>query len=233
MMESLTGLLIGITAASIGYVVLTIRMRRRADGGMATTVFSSIENMRSVGELSAFRIHSKEIVTAEDHSWGHMGRKYLNWLWSTKKMALILTFDTDFKYDLRSPKFKIQRSSDTESCHLTMPPCYYDIRIRDISIYDEQEAKLLPWLVPDMINNIFGAGFGPAQKNELIEEAKKQASAQARQLVDTMRSEVQESAQQSLTSLARGFGVISVSVEFAEASPIEKTVEYGVEDAAA
>lgn len=231
MTESLVGILVGIAAASVGFAALMMRLRKRS-GGMNTTVYSSIENMRSVGELSAFRIHSKEIVTAEDHSWGQMGRKYLNWLWSTKKMALILTFDTDFKYDLRSPEFRIKQTGDTTSCHLTMPPCYYDIRIRDISIYDEQEAKLLPWLVPDLINNIFGAGFGPAQKNELIEEAKKQASAQARQLVETMRSEVQESAEQTLSSLARGFGVQSVSIDFAEAAPVEKTVEYGVDDAA-
>tara|TARA_B100000809_G_scaffold214708_1_gene219630 strand:+ start:1910 stop:2626 length:717 start_codon:yes stop_codon:yes gene_type:complete len=226
MTEGLIGALIGFLLACIGLLALKRRGRGSA-AGATTTVFSSIENLRSVGELTAFRIHTKEIVTAENHSLGQWGKKYMNWLLSTKKMALILSFDTDFKYDLRSPDFQIAGADNADGTAIQMPPCYYDIRIRGISIYDEQEAKLLPWLLPDLVNSVFGKGFGPSEKNQLIEEAKNQAAVQARDLVRTMRSEVQESAAQTIKTLARGFGADDVRVRFADAAPVQKTIEYG------
>lgn len=226
MTDGLIGALVGFLVACILILALKRRRPGSAAADMATTVFSSIENLRSIGELTAFRIHTKEIVTAENHSLGQWGKKYMNWLLSTRKMALILSFDTDFKYDLRSPEFEID-TAQAAGAEIQMPACYYDIRIRGISIYDEQESKLLPWLLPDLINSVFGTGFGPSEKNQLIEEAKNQAAAQARDLVRTMQSEVQESAAQTIKTLARGFGVDDVRVQFADAAPVQKTIEYG------
>jgi uncharacterized protein YneF (UPF0154 family) len=64
---------------------------------------SFVENMKSVGELVVFKAFTKEIVTAAHHWLGGTGKKYLTWLISNMKMAMIFQFEIDFWYDLKSP----------------------------------------------------------------------------------------------------------------------------------
>jgi len=177
-----------------------------------------------VGELSVFKVMTKEIVTATDHWFGEVGNRYFEWMVSSKKMAMIIAFDIDFRYDLRSPEFGIH-DGGSRAYRLAMPKCFYETHIRDVLFYDEQNSKLLPWLLPDLLNRAFGTGFSEADKNRLIEEAKQQASAQARQLVRKMRSEVQNSARQTIRALAKGFGAEKVVVDFRDSELIERKVE--------
>ena len=60
-------------------------------------VLSTIEQLRAIGQLSAYKVMTKEIVTETDHSWGEFGRRYLNWVLSDKKMAMIFEFVIDFR----------------------------------------------------------------------------------------------------------------------------------------
>ena len=176
-------------------------------------VHASIEELRAIGELVVFKIITKEIVTAHDHWLGEVGKKYFRWLISNKKMAMIFEFEIDFRYDLRSPEFKIDSEGET-AYRLRLPPCVYETHIRDISFYDEQESKFMPWLVPDLLNRALGAGFNEEDKNRLKEEAKLQAAEMAKELTTKMRSEVQSSARQTLEALARGFGADRVTIDF-------------------
>lgn len=215
----LAGLFLG--AAVIAGLVLFLRRRKKQP---EIHVHTSIEEIRSVGELVVFKVITKEIVTAAEHWFGQWGKKYLQWLASTSKMAMIFEFEVDFRYDLRSSSFHIEEKAPG-AYNLKMPPCFYEIRIRDILFYDEHGARLLPWLLPDLLNRAFGPSFDENDKNRLKEEAKTQAVEVAKNFVQKMRSEVQTSARQTLEALAQAFGAHTVSIDFSEAKLIQTKIE--------
>ncbi len=217
MIELIAGLLIGLGAA----VALGVVWRRKAPGrgGPNIAVQSSIEQMRSVGELVVYRLVTKEIVTAADHTFGEAGRRYLSWLVSEKKMAMIFQFGIDFRYNLRSGQFRIEDLGEG-GYRLHMPACHYTTSILDISFYDEQNSRFLPALIPDLLNRALSAGFDESEKNRLKEEARAEADRLAQEMVESMQSDVQRSARQTLQAIARGFGVDEVQIEFAEHRPV-------------
>lgn len=224
-MDSLIIALLGLGLGIVLTSAVWIFVRTRKAGKVSTVaVYSSIEELRSVGELVVFKIVTKEIVTAAEHWFGEMGRKYFSWLVSTKKMAMIFEFDIDFKYDLRSPEFVIETKPDG-SYLFRMPKCFYETHIRDINFYDEQNTRFLPWLLPDLVNKAFGIGFDEADRNRLKEEAKQQASRLAKAVVDKMRSEVQISARQTLEVLAHGLGAKQVAIDFSQADLVQTRVD--------
>src|SRR4030042_968680 len=168
--EVLTGAILGFAIAAVLFFAWRTKTRQKKQEPRSR-IYSSIDELRSVGELVVFKIVTKEIVTATEQWFGEWGTKYFQWLASTKKMALIFEFDINFRYDLQSPDFVIQAEGGA-SYRLRMPKCFYDIYIRDINFYDEQNAKFLPWLVPDLLNRAFGPAFDESDKNRLKEEAK-------------------------------------------------------------
>lgn len=221
--EVLTGAILGFAIAA----ALLFAWRKKTKTKEEKTksrIYSSIEDLRSVGELVVFKIVTKEIVTATEHWFGEWGTKYLQWLASTKKMALIFEFDINFRYDLKSQGFVIQAEGGGKY-RLRMPKCFYDIYIRDINFYDEQNAKFLPWLVPDLLNRAFGTGFDESTKNRLKEEAKQQAGRMAKDFVEKMQSEVQASAKQTLEVLGKSFGAESVVVDFSDSELVQTKIE--------
>jgi hypothetical protein len=224
-MDVLIGIGVGVVLAAVlaggAWLIARRRRRRRPE----VHVHTSIEELRSVGELSVFKVITKEIVTARDHWAGDFGKRYLEWLSSSRKMAMIFEFDIDFRFDLLDSRFEIEPEGEG-AYRLRLPPCKYDIHIRDIRFYDEQNSRLLPWLLPDVINNVFAAGFNEEQRNQLTEEAKAQAQSLATGLVDRLRSEVQSSARETLEALAKGFSAEHVAVEFSESEPKAKSVQY-------
>ncbi len=210
--------------AAIGLALAIFFWLKRKKAKPDITVHSSIEQIRSVGELVVFKVLTKEIVTADDHWFGQWGKKYMRWLASSSKMALIFEFELDFRYDLQSNDFEIEQT-DLNEYSLKMPPCLYNVHIRDIHFYDESGAKLLPWLLPDLLNRAFGPGFNEEDKNNLKEEAKTQASEVAKKFVDNMKAEVQTSAEQTLTAIATGLGANNVNISFSDTEPVQTKVE--------
>lgn len=188
-------------------------------------VHASIEELRSIGELSVFKALTKEIVTARDHWAGSFGQRYLEWLFTSKKMAMIFAFDIDFRFDLRDPAFRIVKQ-DGGGFRLELPPLRYDIHIRDITFYDEQKTKMMPWLVPDLINAAFGAGFNEQDRNKLKDEARAQAEKLAANLVRRLKPEVHSSARETLLLLARGFTDEPVEIVFEEKAPVQSAIEF-------
>jgi hypothetical protein len=73
-------------------------------------------------------------------------------------MAMIFEFDIDFQYDLRDPSFDVQEE-EPGRYRLRMPRCDYVVHVRNVTFYDEQGGKLLPIILPDVINKILGGGF--------------------------------------------------------------------------
>jgi len=219
------GIICGLAAAVLLLGWLWLRQKaKQPRPPLDTHIHTSIEDIRSVGELVVFKIVTKEIVTAADHWFGEWGKKYFKWLASSKKMAMIFEFEVNFRYNLRSSDFVIEHQGDARY-RLKMPKCLYETYIRDISFYDEQSAKLLPWLLPDLLNRVFGSGFDETDKNHLKEEAKQQAGRMAKTFVEKMQSEVQNSARQTLEALGKAFGADHVTVDFADSKLIQTKVE--------
>jgi hypothetical protein len=188
-------------------------------------IYSTIEKFRSVGELVVFKIVTKEIITASDHWFGNIGKKYFQWLASNKKMVMIFQFGIDFKYNLHNPDFTVETMGNG-NFRLRMPKCEYESHINDISFYDEQGAKLLPWLLPHLLTKALSDGMNEETKNRLISEAKNQASQMAHELVQKIQSEVQKSAAHTLEILARGFGANKIVVDFSDSGVLQTNVDY-------
>ena len=222
MQEIAIGIMLGLIGAVVVFVVF--RFLRKHKMPTKPSIYTSIEDLRSVGELVVFKIVTKEIVTTAEHWFGEFGKKYFLWLASTKKMAMIFEFEISFRYNLRSSEFVIEAENEGHY-RLIMPKCLYETSIRNISFYDEQNAKLLPWLVPDLVNRAFGPGFNEADKNRLMEEAKQQAVQMAKEFTQKMQSEVQKSATQPLEAIGKAFGAEKVTLDFSEAQLVQTKID--------
>ncbi len=206
---------IGIVVALVAVGALWLWLKsRRNKPAREVQVLSSIEQLRAIGQLSAYKVMTKEIVTETDHTWGEFGTRYLTWMLSKKKMAMIFEFVIDFRYNLQSPLFEIVETGES-AYSITMPPCDFEVNIRDIRFYDEQGSKLLPWLLPDLLNGFLGSGFSEEDKNRLVDAAKGHAEKQALELINNIQSDVQKSASATLESISKAFGVEDVTFKFA------------------
>jgi Protein of unknown function (DUF4230) len=219
---TLVALLISIAAgAGVGWWIARSRANASA---RVTHTHASLESLRAVGELSVFKAITKEIVTETDYSFGEFGRKYLRWAFSQKKLAMIFEFQIDFLYDLRSPQFQIDASG--AQTKIQLPPVKAEISVRSLRFYDEQRAKFMPWLLPDLLNGAFGPGFNEEDKNRLLQGAAEHAKVHAHQLIEQLRGEVEASARNTLVPLALSFGAKQPQLSFSQSViEVDKTNE--------
>ncbi len=215
-----------LVAVSFGVWKLAKRGSNKGTSVVAHSISheSFITSMRAVGELSVFRIMTKEVITASDHWFGEFGKKYLNWLLSSQRITLVIEFDVDFRYDLNSPEFRITDQGEN-SFHIKMPPCRHDVLIRDMRIHSEDKTELLPWLMPEVIGRVFTAGFSVDAKNKLIQETRSQAIHFAGDLVKKTTGEAQKSAGQTLSMLAQGLGAKKVDFDFVQEGEFHPEVD--------
>lgn len=196
------------------------------------TITSQLTELRSIGELSVFRAVSKDILTQVDHSFGEFGRKYLGWAFSKKKLAMVFEFEMDFRYDLRSDQLRVEpvlhSDLSTRRVVLHLPPCTVDVSIKDISFYDEQRSKFLPWLFPDLLQGFFDGRFSEEDKNRLIASAKNHALAQAQSLAQRYRPQVEQSAYSTLRILTKPMGFAELEVRFQSAAHVSDDVQMVV-----
>ena len=217
--QPLTVVLLSLLCGALFAGVLMLLFRRKGGAkSLEIRAVAAIEELKAIGVLSVFKAVTKEIVTARDHSLGDLGKRYLEWLITSKKMAMIFEFDIDFQYDLRDPAFAVQEDGPGRY-RLRMPRCDYVVHVRNVTFYDEQGGKLLPIILPDAINKILGGGFNEEDRNKLMDEAKAQAEKLAENLARRLSSEVQTSARQTMEMLAKSFGAQSVRVVFPDAEP--------------
>jgi len=215
----------GLLVAAVAFITWRLsRRKRKPEPATQLTFESFITSMRAVGELSVFRIMTKEVITASEHWFGEFGKKYLNWLLSEQRMTLIIEFDVDFRYDLTAPAFKVDRTGD-QSFRIEMPPCRHEVLIRNMRIHSEDKPELLPWLMPDLLGRFFTGGFSVEAKNKLIAETRHEASRFARTLVQKANSEAQASATRTLTMLAQGLGAWHVDFAFSKSDEFKPTID--------
>ena len=137
---------------------------------------------------------------------------------------MIFDFVVDFRYDLKSPRF-IPKIVGEAGLEFGMPPCFYEIQLKDIRIYDERGAALVPLLLPEWIGQIFGGKFTEKEKNQLIAAAREEAQSLARSLADRMIGEVQRSAESTLRPIARSLGFSDCSFRFSAETPVQGQVD--------
>ena len=211
----MTGILVGLIVAVVAGV--TWRLARRGSKKKAAApkvnVESFVTSMRSVGELSVYRVMTKEVITASDHWFGEFGKKYLHWLLSSQRITLIMEFDVDFRYDLTDPLFRVEATGPS-SCLVIMPPCRHEVLLRDMRIHSEDKPELLPWLMPDLVGRFITGGFSVDAKNQLIAETRQESKRFAGELVRKVNAEAQASAMRALDPLTRGLGFPDVQYEF-------------------
>jgi Protein of unknown function (DUF4230) len=223
-------LLVGLL---VGAVVAWFFLRKRKSGKpvvVAPTVSSQITELRSVGELRVFKGVSKDILTHVDHSFGDFGKKYLSWAFTKKKLAMVFEFEMDFSYDLRSHgvTLRTEKTNSGSVTIVTLPPCKVDVSIKDIRFYDEQRARFLPWLLPDLVQGFFDGRFSEDDKNALISAAKSHALAQANELFVRYKPQVETSAFITLNAMMKPMGAEQVKIQFAQEQPAVST-SVGVE----
>lgn len=225
--QPLTVVLLSLLCGALFAGVLMLLFRRKGGAkSLEIRAVAAIEELKAIGVLSVFKAVTKEIVTARDHSLGDLGKRYLEWLITSKKMAMIFEFDIDFQYDLRDPTFVVAADGPGRY-RLQMPRCDYVVHVRNVTFYDEQGGKLLPIILPDAINKILGGGFNEEDRNKLMDEAKLQAEKLAENLARRLSSEVQTSARQTMEMLAKSFGAQSVRVVFPDAEPHKAQIVEG------
>jgi hypothetical protein len=214
------GILVGLLVAVVAGVTWRFarRGRKQKPSSPAVNVESFITSMRSVGELSVYRVMTKEVITASDHWFGDFGKKYLNWLLSSQRITLIMEFDVDFRYDLTDPRFKVEMTGPS-SCRVILPPCHHEVLLRDMRIHSEDKPELLPWLMPDVVGRFITGGFSVEAKNQLIAETRQESKRFAGKLVRKVNAEAQASAMRALDPLTRGLGFPEVQYEF---MPVEE-----------
>jgi SOS response regulatory protein OraA/RecX len=73
---------------------------------------------------------------------------------------------------------------------------------------------------------VFGSGFDEDDRNRLKEAAKQEAYNLAKDLVQKLRSDVQQSARQTMEALARGFDTELARIAFKDSDPEQTDVVY-------
>ncbi|CZE48209.1 DUF4230 domain-containing protein [Campylobacter geochelonis] len=183
--------------------------------GAKTQITTDITKLRNIGELSVFQIYSKEIVTRKDDPIGGFWKSVLGWSMTKKQIAVIFEFEINFIYDLRSKDFVIQQISDG-GYKISMPPCQYKYSIKDMKIYDEKDARFLPFLLPDSLSGFFGVSFSESDKNKLIDEAKDEVKSMSIKIINDLGDKIHKSASDTLEAIAKNFGAKSVEFEFCD-----------------
>jgi hypothetical protein len=128
-------------------------------------------------------------------------------------MAMVFEFEIEFRYNLRSSAFQIEQRGP-RSYHIKMPPCHHEVYIRNITVYDEQKARVMPWLLPDLLNGFFSGSFNEADKNKLISAARQHAEERAKQQIAKLEGDLHKSAESTLRSIARALGADNLTFEF-------------------
>ena len=130
-----------------------------------------------------------------------------------KQIAIIFEFEIEFVYDLLSPDFAILPQGE-DRYEIKMPPCKYKYSIKDMKIYDEKNAKLLPFLLPDSLNGLFGASFDESDKNHLIDDAKDEVKQLSLKIINDLGGKIHKSATDTLEAIAKSFGAKEIGFIF-------------------
>ena len=194
-------------------VFMFFKMRKSGEQAGKPQIATDITRLKSIGELSVFKIYSKEIVTRKQNVGSGLLGSLVSPLMTKKQIAIIFEFEIEFVYDLLSPDFAILPQGE-DRYEIKMAPCKYKYSIKDMKIYDEKNAKLLPFLLPDSLNGLFGASFDESDKNHLIDDAKDEVKQLSLKIINDLGGKIHKSATDTLEAIAKSFGAKEVGFIF-------------------
>lgn len=189
------------------------KLKNKKEESQKPDISSDIINFKNIGELSVFKINSKEIVTCENDVMSGIWKNLFGKLMTKKQISIIFDFEVNFVYDLRDNEMSIEQGLDN-SYKVNMPKCKYKYSIKDMKIYDEKNAKLMPYLLPDSVNSLFGGGFSAEEKNQLITTAKEELKKISLKMDEKLQEKIHKSACDTMQSLAKSFGVEKIELAF-------------------
>jgi hypothetical protein len=171
--------------------------RLMPSGGSVPSVSTSVDFIRQIGELHVLRASVKEIVTSKIGD--------ASWLKTPGKLAIICHFDIKYKYNLQKARVVAgSREDGSRYCMIHLPRHEYEVAMREIRFYDEQDGT---WLG-------FTLKTPPDEKTKALDAARQQAEIQAKAFLTDMEGEIQASAKVTLSQIARAFGYSDISIEF-------------------
>lgn len=173
------------------------------------------EKMAAVGELEVFRVVTKELA----NEIGDSSR-----FWSQKKMLIIYNLEIDFRYDLKSPEFRVETTAPGKY-RVHLPACKHRVVLLELQIYDEQGGRFLSSLLPNFLASAFGNSITLDDRNKFIASGRAKAEEFARAQISNLEPSIQKSAEVTLSALARGFGASEVAVMFNSAPTAQIAVE--------
>jgi hypothetical protein len=183
-------LIIAVLAVLLA-IAIVVGMRMRTASRSTMSVYTSLERIRDVGELTVLTAYIKEVVT--------MTTEKNSLFTSAGKIILICGFDIEFRYDLK--KVKISQTSTTPQTTVLLPPHFLRVIPKETQFYDERKAALLGVLRTD---------FTVEQRNELLQGARERAVEQAGVLQGDLQEKVRTSAKATIAALAEAFGAPNV-----------------------
>lgn len=188
-------------AAAVGLAAFGL-FRSGRGGAAVPTVATSVDFIRSIGELHVLRASVKEIVTTP------VGEA--NWLRRPGKLAIICHFDIKYKYDLHKARIVAGgREDGSRYCVIRLPRHEFEVSTGEIRFYDDQDGT---WLG-------FTQRTPPDERTRVLEAARRQAEEQAKVFLGDMEGDIQASARSTVTQIARAFGYSEVRVEFDQPGP--------------
>lgn len=194
-------------------VLLTDKLRRSGSRANSISVESTLEKIRDVGDLCVLKAHIKESVTLKSDE---------RWHTTDGKMALICSFEIEFRYDLR--KIQIESIGKENKYRLTIPPHFCKVIPDKIEFYHEEKRKY---------GGLFPADFTVEERNEMIVKARREATNQAEILHESIEGKVQEAAKATLRAIGSAFGASSMEFRFSTADTVVAQIREGMEKLAA
>jgi hypothetical protein len=185
-----------ISLVSLAVIAAVIFLIFRKKINATISVHASIEKIKSVGELIAYRAYVKEIITSTNEApfWA-----------SNSKLLLICKMEIDFSYNLEESH--ITSLDNSGKYKVSMPPAVRKIHMSGIHLYHEQKRKVF---------GLFGLDIELAERNRMHEQAYEQANVVAEKLYGDHAKNIQLSAEDTLGRMARSFGASEMVFEFRE-----------------
>jgi len=169
---------LAIVCCTLSVALLVMLVRRPKSASL--TIHTSLERIRSMGELTALSAYIKEVVTMK------INEKSI--FTTTGKIILICPYRIEFRYNLR--KTKISKNGD--SITIILPPHKVEPIPGKIEFYDERKSAVL---------GLWHADFDVDVRNKMVHDAGEQAIKQAEIMQEDLQEQVQHSVKSTLRNL--------------------------------
>lgn len=215
-MSVITIILLVLLVISLAGIIFLLILRK---GNGICEIHPVIERVKEIGELSFYRLYSKEIIIeSRDILKGNRFAFLKKFFISKRMIILMIEFTADFKINLRDPNFLIIADYEASEVTFSLPPIQYSMNVKDIKFVDEKEAKILPFMLPEILSSQVKKSV--EERNELIEMGKEKIEKIIAEFLTIHKTEIEEVLKKTLKTLSQGFNYYNIKIISSEANPI-------------